>query len=100
MLICSAGYLNGVSPELLEFMEWDCVIGHARWAGIHSQRGAWQGCAWLCWEAHPRVLLRTEAGSGVAGKTVRAPHEVPPFQCCRAKTQLLSILTRTEVFPL
>lgn len=33
------GYLNGVPLELLEFVEWGCVIGNACLAAAHSQRG-------------------------------------------------------------
>lgn len=33
-----AGYLNGVPLELLEFVEWGCVIGNACLAA-HGQRG-------------------------------------------------------------
>lgn len=34
-----AAYLNGVPLELLEFVEWGCVIGNACLADAHSQRG-------------------------------------------------------------
>lgn len=33
------GYLHGVSLELLEFVEWGCVIGNACSAATCSQRG-------------------------------------------------------------
>lgn len=47
------GYLHGVPPELLEFVEWGCVIGNACSAATCSQRGR----VWRCL-AGPRSFLR------------------------------------------
>lgn len=41
--------------------EWGCSIGNTSGAGVHSWRGGRQRHAWLCWEAHLKLLLRVQS---------------------------------------
>lgn len=69
-----AGYLNGVPLELLEFVEWGCVIGNACLAA-HGQRGRVGRC--------PAVLRspsQAAAWDKRLGKVARAPLSLFAFR--------------------